>query len=108
KIENIVNATQVVVSLNGVNQSKGSYNISSKTFEKELDLSVGNNTIILTVKTDCGTVNTNFIIVRTVVDNDITICFKGQTLIVKESQWSSYQRQGAVKGECPKPVDNDI
>jgi hypothetical protein len=38
----------------------------------------------------------------------MTICFRGQTLIVKESQWNSYQSQGATQGECPKPVDKDM
>ncbi|MEJ6616452.1 MAG: hypothetical protein QNL61_06015 [Crocinitomicaceae bacterium] len=108
KIENISNANQVSINLNGKNVGSGSYNPSSKIFNQNVSLIGGNNTVVLTVTSTCGTVKSAFSVIRTIVDKDMTICFKRQTLIVKESQWNSYQSQGATQGECPEPVDKDM
>jgi hypothetical protein len=108
KIENISNANQVTVSLNGKSAGTGTYLAASNIFEKDINLIRGNNTVSIVVTTSCGTVNTSFTINSTLKDNDLIICFKGQTIVIKESQWNSYASQGATNGECPKPVDKNI
>lgn len=47
-----------------------------------------------------------------VIDKDIEICHTingiKQTITIKESQWSQYQRLGATLGKCPVVIDNDM
>ena len=109
-VENIDFASDVQVKVNGQAVGNGSYNVVTRVFTKEVSLVQGINSVQLTATSECGTVNTTFIInyAATQIDNNITICFKGQQMIIKESQWSAYQAQGAIKGECPQIVDNDI
>ncbi len=108
KIDNISNANQVAVSVNGKSVSNGTFNGSTNIFEKNITLDRGNNSVTIVVTTNCGTVNSTFTINSTVTDKDMIICFKGQTLVIKESQWNTYASQGATQGECPKPVDKDM
>ena len=46
------------------------------------------------------------------IDNDIIIRIKENgkpvTRTIKESQWPAFQEKGAILGECPEIVDNDI
>jgi len=109
-IENIDFPSQVVVKVNGQSVTNGFYNVVTRVFTKDISLTPGSNNVTLTVTSDCGTVNSSFIISYTVpqIDNNITICFKGQQLVIKESQWAAYQSQGATKGDCPPVVDNNI
>ena len=109
-IDNINFPSQVQVKVNGQTVTNGFYNMVTDVFTKDISLSPGSNNVTLTVTSDCGTVNTSFVVNYTVpqIDNNITICFKGQQMVIKESQWAAYQSQGATQGECPPVVDNNM
>lgn len=59
KIENIIDATQIQVLLNGVAQSGGTYNAATRIFGHTVTLADGQNTLELIATNNCGNTKLN-------------------------------------------------
>lgn len=120
----VSNTSQVQVTVNGVVDASGAtYNSASITYNNNVNLDAGNNTIVITATNSCGTVSEQVNVVREVVvtpndEDSITICFvhcnnvgEPVTMTIPLSQWPTYQSQGAQLGPCPvipDPVDEPM
>jgi hypothetical protein len=111
KLFNVASLTQVQLTVNGALVSGGQLNPTTKVYQKQVNLQMGENIIKLAVTTDCGTdiEVTKVTRVREQSDEKITICHRppgnpgnAQTIEIPLSAWPAHQAHGDVLGPCPE------
>lgn len=118
KIEGVTNTSQIVVKVQNSIYSDVQYTPITNGFAFTVNFNVGySQTVVMEIITSnhVGTTTRTCQILTEdppIIDIEIEICHTvngvKQTLIIKQSQWETYQKMGATLGKCPVIVDNDL
>lgn len=103
-LENVSSVSQIVLKVNNVVISGGTYNAAG-LFQKTILLSVGENVITIEANNECGTKELTTVMNR---EQMITICHQPegndeqrQQMEIPLSEWSKHQAHGDILGTCP-------
>ncbi len=104
EITGVTNASQVNVLVNGQPYSNVNWNFANNRLNFSFNLRTGNEgTYTVTIiATNEGGSQTKTCTLTVANDPMINICYNGQNMTIKESQWMEYNRRGAIKGKCPE------
>lgn len=104
---NIVGVTtpsQVSILVNGQPYSNITWNYINDGLNFSFNLRTGNEGIytVTIIATNQGGSSSKTCTLTVVNDPIINICFQGQNISIKESQWIDYRARGALRGKCPE------
>ena len=108
-VNGVLSGSQIQLIVNGVPVTGASYLIITHTYQKNIPLVDGVNTIQVIATNDCGTVSDQVVITKgtKTTEQMITICHKSgtktTTMQIPISQWAKHQAHGDQLGAC-KPA----
>jgi len=114
KVTNITAFNQLTLIVNRNTIAGGTYNASSKIFQKTIILQNGPNTVEIIANNDCGNVRKSIAITKEFEEEKIKICHYpiGERIPVEIeislSAWPAHQAHGDKLGQCPIIVDEKI
>jgi len=118
KIEGVTNTSQIVVKVQNAIYTDVQYTPITNGFAFTLNFNVGySQSVVMEIvaSNHIGTTSKTCQILTEdapIVDIEIEICHTvngvKQTMIIKKSQWETYQKMGATLGKCPVVADNDL